>query len=77
MAAMTVEEAPDGVEGGFALVEAAFRKLSAPQRAMVALHLVDGLTVKECAAVLGCRSGTARSHLGRAVAKLRKELTNA
>jgi RNA polymerase sigma-70 factor (ECF subfamily) len=55
----------------------AFSCLSPPQRAMVTLHLHDGYTVVECAAMLGCRPGTARSHLGRAVAKLRKELPNA
>ncbi len=55
----------------------AYNTLSPPQRAMVALHLHDGYTVVECAAILGCRPGTARSHLGRAVAKLRKELPDA
>jgi RNA polymerase sigma-70 factor (ECF subfamily) len=55
----------------------AYTSLSPAQRAMVTLHLHDGFTVDECAAILGCRPGTARSHLGRAVAKLRKELGHA
>ncbi len=55
----------------------AYQHLSARQRAMVTLHHHDGFTVDECAAFLGCRPGTARSHLGRAVAKLRKELGDA
>jgi RNA polymerase sigma factor (sigma-70 family) len=55
----------------------AYQHLSARQRAMVTLHHHDGFTVNECAAFLGCRPGTARSHLGRAVAKLRKELADA
>jgi RNA polymerase sigma-70 factor (ECF subfamily) len=58
-------------------VHRAYQHLSPPQRAMVTLHLRDGFTVNECAALLGCRPGTARSHLGRAMAKLRKELGNA
>lgn len=55
----------------------AYQHLSARQRAMVTLHHHDGFTIDECAAFLGCRPGTARSHLGRAMAKLRKELTDA
>jgi RNA polymerase sigma-70 factor, ECF subfamily len=55
----------------------AYQHLSARQRAMVTLHHHDGFTVDECAAFLGCRPGTARSHLGRAMAKLRRELGDA
>jgi len=55
----------------------AYDALSPHQRAMVTLHLHDGFTVDECARFIGCRPGTARSHLGRAVAKLRKELDDA
>lgn len=55
----------------------AYQHLSARQRAMVTLHHHDGFTIDECAAFLGCRPGTARSHLGRAMAKLRKELADA
>jgi RNA polymerase sigma-70 factor (ECF subfamily) len=52
----------------------AYRHLSPPQRAVLYLHLQEGLTVEECAGQLGIRPGTARSHLGRALSKLRKEL---
>jgi len=45
--------------------------------AVLVLHHLDGLTVQECATALGCRPGTARSHLGRAMAKLRRELQDA
>ncbi|MGA2282860.1 MAG: sigma-70 family RNA polymerase sigma factor [Candidatus Dormibacteria bacterium] len=71
--------APPAIEldGRLLDVYGALSALSPPQRAMVALHIHRGLTVDECAAILGCRPGTARSHLGRAVAKLRKELTDA
>jgi len=58
-------------------VDRAYRHLSARQRAMITLHLRDGLTVDECARLLGCRPGTARSHLGRALNKLRKECSRA
>jgi RNA polymerase sigma factor (sigma-70 family) len=68
---------PSYLGGGLVDLHRAYKSLSAPQRAMVTLHLHDGFTVDESAAILGCRPGTARSHLGRAVAKLRKELTHA
>jgi len=55
----------------------AFRRLSASQRATFALHVHHGYTVNECAEFLGCRPGTARSHLGRAVKKLRAEMSHA
>jgi RNA polymerase sigma-70 factor, ECF subfamily len=54
----------------------AFARLSARQRAVFALHVHHGYTVDECARLIGCRPGTARSHLGRAVAALRKEMSN-
>ncbi len=58
-------------------LQRAYRTLSPRQRAMVALHIDDGYTVKECARILGCRLGTAQGHLARARAKLRRELTDA
>ncbi len=68
---------PFPLEGRLLSVDRAFERLSPPQRAVVTLHLYYGFTVKECAAMLGCRPGTARSHLGRATTKLRKELSDA
>jgi RNA polymerase sigma factor (sigma-70 family) len=68
---------PSYLDGSLMDLHHAYQSLSPPQRAMVTLHLHDGYTVVECAAMLGCRPGTARSHLGRAVAKLRKELHDA
>ena len=53
-----------------------FRRLSPPQRAVFALHVHHGYTLDECAALIGCRPGTARSHLGRAMARLRKEMSD-
>ena len=76
-AALEASSQPSYLDGGMTDFHRAYNSLSPPQRAMVTLHLHDGYTVVECAAMLGCRPGTARSHLGRAVAKLRKELPNA
>jgi RNA polymerase sigma factor (sigma-70 family) len=51
-----------------------YRRLTRPQRAVIALHYEYGYTLDECAALIGCQPGTARSHLARALASLRKEL---
>jgi RNA polymerase sigma factor (sigma-70 family) len=67
----------DDLEGRLLIFQGAFRSLSPAQRAVVILHFRDGFTVSECAGFIGCRPGTARSHLGRAVAKLRKEFADA
>jgi RNA polymerase sigma factor (sigma-70 family) len=53
-----------------------FRRLSPNQRAVVRLHYQDGYTLDECADLMACRPGTARSHLARALATLRQELTH-
>ena len=52
----------------------AFQRLSQRQRAVVALHFYHGYTVAECATLMGCRPGTARSHLARALAILKQEM---
>jgi len=51
-----------------------YRRLTRQQRAVVALHYEYGYTLDECASLIGCQPGTARSHLARALASLRKEL---
>jgi RNA polymerase sigma-70 factor (ECF subfamily) len=55
-------------------LERGLHRLSARQRAVVALHYVYGYTLDESARVLGCRPGTVRSHLARALQALREEL---
>jgi RNA polymerase sigma-70 factor, ECF subfamily len=55
----------------------AFGLLTARQRAVFTLHVRHGYTIAECAQLVGCRPGTARSHLARAVATLRKEMDHA
>lgn len=55
-------------------LERALGRLSARQRAVIGLHYVYGYSLDEVAAVLGCRPGTARSHLNRALATLREHM---
>ena len=55
-------------------LDRAVGRLSTQQRAVVALHYGHGYTVDECAAHMGCRPGTARSHLARALNALREDL---
>jgi RNA polymerase sigma-70 factor (ECF subfamily) len=69
--------APIQFDGQLLDFDRAFARLSAKQRAVFALHIHHGYTLDECASLLGCRPGTARSHLGRAVAALRREMSNA
>ena len=57
-------------------LDRAYRRLSRHQRAVIRLHYHDGYSLDECAAVMGCRPGTARSHLARALASFREELTH-
>ncbi|HWW09155.1 MAG TPA: RNA polymerase sigma factor [Candidatus Acidoferrales bacterium] len=68
---------PIEFEGELLDFDRAFAQLSVRQRAVFALHVHHGYTLNECARLLGCRPGTARSHLGRAVAALRREMINA
>ena len=55
-------------------LDRSYRRLTRQQRAVVALHYQYGYSLDECADLLGCRPGTARSHLGRALSRLREEL---
>jgi RNA polymerase sigma-70 factor (ECF subfamily) len=55
-------------------LELALRKLSGRQRAVFCLRHYDGLTLDEIAETLRLDQGTVKSHLSRAIAKLRDEL---
>ena len=55
-------------------LDRSFRELTRQQRAVVTLHYQYGYTLDECAGLMGCRPGTARSHLARALQTLREEL---
>lgn len=63
-------------DGTYIDLHRAYRRLSPQQRAVVSLHYMSGYTLSECAALMGCSTGAAASHLSRALAKLRKELGN-
>ena len=53
---------------------AAVEPLGEEQRAAVACRYLLGLSEAETAAVLGCRPGTVKSRLSRALARLEEEL---
>ncbi len=57
-----------------ALVRAALRQLPVRQRAVVVLRFFDDLDVATTAQLLGCSTGTVKSHTARALASLRTQL---
>jgi DNA-directed RNA polymerase specialized sigma24 family protein len=69
-------ETAGAICGGYGAVEwdLALRRLSVRQRAVLVLHYQFGYTLDECASQLGCRPGTVRQHLARALTKLRSTL---
>jgi RNA polymerase sigma-70 factor (ECF subfamily) len=73
----TAQPGAPAVDGRLIDLDRAYRALSPPQRAMVSLHIGEGYSMDECAAILRCRPGTAHSHLARARTKLRRALTDA
>ena len=58
-------------------LDGAYRKLSLKQRVAITLTFGHGYSVDECAALMGCRPGTVRTHVARGPATLRKELGDA
>jgi RNA polymerase sigma-70 factor (ECF subfamily) len=68
------EPAPAELETHDLDLEHAFARLSLRQRAVLALHYHYGYPLDQCAGLMRCRPGTVRSHLARALARLRKEL---
>ena len=57
--------------------DAAMAKLSPKQRAVIVLHYRYRYTLDECAELMGCGPGSTRQHLSRALAHLRKEISDA
>jgi RNA polymerase sigma factor (sigma-70 family) len=51
-------------------------KLSRQQRAVLVLSYHHGYSADQCAALMGLSGGTVRSHLARALASLRKEMSD-
>jgi RNA polymerase sigma-70 factor (ECF subfamily) len=67
--------APSGDGGPRDLdLDHAYRKLPWKQRAAVVLHYHYGFTVEQCGELMGCRAGTVRTHVQRALATLRQEV---
>ena len=69
------DQDPRPIPGRDPDLDRVFRRLSAHQRAVLTLHYQYGYELDECAALLQCRPGTARSHLARALTHLRRELS--
>lgn len=57
-------------------VRAAFGKLSAPEREILTLRVVDGLPAEQVGAALGQRPGAVRMAQSRALARLRRHLAD-
>jgi len=55
-------------------MQLALLKLAPKHQAVVALHYLEGLSVEQTAAVIGCRVGTVKSRLSRARESLRRQL---
>jgi RNA polymerase sigma factor (sigma-70 family) len=64
-------------DGRYLDLHRAHGRLSRRQRAVVTLHYGHGYTVAESAELMGCSAGAPASHLSRALARLRKELSDA
>jgi DNA-directed RNA polymerase specialized sigma24 family protein len=65
-----------GLGGDLLDLERGFLRLSRKQRAATLLVYQYGFTQEECAALMGCRPGSVRTHIARALRKLRKELAH-
>ena len=61
--------------GEHADLDRAYKRLSRQQRAVVVLHYYHGYSLVECGDLMNCRPGTVASHLSRALAALRVQLT--
>jgi RNA polymerase sigma factor (sigma-70 family) len=56
--------------------DVAFAVLSRQQRAAIVLHFSYGYTLDECAHLMGCRPGSVRQHLARALRHLREVMND-
>lgn len=76
-AASAAPTGPDTPEFSSGELAAALERLEPPHREVVLLRHVLELSEAETAAALGCRPGTVKSRLSRALARMREELGNA
>ena len=58
----------------FEAIESALERLTEPQRMTVVLSYYHGFRMREIGEIIGCTEGTARTHMFRALRRLRKEL---
>ena len=65
-----------GLHGSLLDLDRAQAKLSRQQRAALVLSYQQGYSADQCALVMGISPGTVRSHLARALATLRKEMSD-
>ena len=73
IAGRTVSSTYEGADSEH--VQRALLSLPPRYQAVLSLYHVEGLSVKETAAVMGCREGTVRSRLARARDALRRQLS--
>lgn len=75
---MSTQEAPDDHDTQWAtdLVEAALSTLPDRLQAVLSLHYLAGMSVKEVAVVLNCRPGTVKSRLSRGRELMRRRLSS-
>ena len=64
------------LDGRLLDLDRCFRTLSPRQRAAIALHYHHGYTIPECAELMLCSAGSVRTHIARALASMRKEMTH-
>lgn len=60
----------------YADMAAAVRQLPARQREAFLLRMLEGLNVAETASAMGCSEGSVKTHLSRAMNRLREQLEN-
>ncbi len=64
-------------DGRLVDLDRSYLRLSPRQRAAVFLHYHHGYSIDECAALMSCRPGSVRTHIARALASMRREMTHA
>ena len=57
-------------------IQEALQEIAIKQRTALVLRYLEGMSPEEIASVLGCRSGTVRTHIRRCLVALRKKLAS-
>ena len=69
-----IDRKNDWYTGESEAIEAALQKLTQPQRLAVTLNYYHGFRMREIGEIIGCSEATVRTHIFRALRRLRKEL---